>query len=147
MEPKTRLSQIIARYFDAWICQDTWDSRHPLDDQRFYRFVKAVARYSRRQPRPSDIKNLIVQKRSAGHASSDLRKVADEFVELYETLLKYEKTRGFPDALIERADIVRFYLRLTRGPDPNTQHVFESMKDAWGDEWRTKLDREIDIAR
>jgi hypothetical protein len=44
-------------------------------------------------------------------------------VELYETLLEYERTRGFPDALIERTDIVRFYLRLTLGADRKAQHV------------------------
>lgn len=147
MEPKTKLSQVIGRYFDTWICRDTWDSHHRLDDQRFYRFVKAVARYSRRPPRPSDVKNLIVQKRGAGQTSSTLRKAADEFVELYETLLEYEKTRGFPDALIERTDIVRFYLRLTLGADRKAQHVNQSMTDAWGQDWQAKLDRELGVAR
>jgi hypothetical protein len=147
MEPKAKLSQVIGRYFDAWICRDTWDSRHPLDDQCFYRFVKAVARYSRCPPRPSDVKNLIVQKRGAGQISSALRKAADEFEDLYETLLAYEKTRDFPDALIERTDIVRYHLKLTLGKGSNDAHVNRTMTNVWGRDWRVRLNRAIGVLR
>lgn len=139
-----KLSQVIARYFDAWVCRDTWDSHHSLDNQRFYRFVKAVARYSRRRPPlPGHIRTLIVQRWSGRLAPAALSESADEFAELYQTLLEYEKTRGFPDALIERTDIVRFHLKLTSGAGPNDPHVNRAMTDVWGQDWRVRLDRAL----
>src|SRR5919197_5186345 len=101
-----KLSRVVSRYFDVWICRDSWDSHHPLDDERFYRFVKAVARYSRRRaPSPADVHALIIKKWSGqGVDHVELEKIATEFAELYQTLLNYEKTSGFPDPLIERTD-------------------------------------------
>jgi hypothetical protein len=135
-----KLSKVVGRYFDAWICRDTWDSFHPLDNQRFYRFVKAVARYSRRPPLPRDIKTLIVERRGGDRRiTAALSKTADKFVDLYQTLLEYEKTRGFPDALIERTNIVRYYLRLTSGSGSNHHHINRMMTDVWGKDWRAEL--------
>src|SRR2546425_2472383 len=108
-----KLSQIVGRYFEAWIGLDTWDSHHPLDKQRFYLFVKAVARYTRRFPSQADIHALIVARWSGQRSRSELNETANYFAELYQTLLGYEMTPGFPDALIERTDIVRYHLELS----------------------------------
>jgi len=143
-----KLSPVVARYFDAWICWDTWDSHHPFDNQRFYRFVKAVVRYSRRRPPLSGhIRSLVVKKWSGRRTPAALRKAADDFARLYETLLEYEKTRGFPDALIERTDVVRYHLKLTLGKGPNDAHVNRTMTDVWGNDWRVKLNRAIGVPR
>ena len=42
----------IDKYFAAWILRDTWDSGHPLDMQRFYRFVRAIDHFSKAIRRP-----------------------------------------------------------------------------------------------
>jgi hypothetical protein len=52
------MSKVVGRYFEAWIALDSWDSFHPLDLQRFYRFVKVVARYSRKPPPPAYLRDL-----------------------------------------------------------------------------------------
>ena len=120
----------------------------PLDNQRFYRFVKAVARYSRRRPPlPRDIKACILKRWRGRRAAAALNKTADQFVDLYQTLLEYERTRGFPDALIERTNIVRYHLALTSTARPNPQHVERMMTDVWGTGWRARLDRALGVAR
>jgi hypothetical protein len=88
-----------------------------------------------------------VQKRGAGQTSSALRKAADEFEDLYETLLAYEKTPDFPDALIERTDIVRYHLKLTLGKGSNDAHVNRTMTNVWGRDWRVRLNRAIGVLR
>jgi len=90
-----RLSPVVQRYFDAWVDRDTWDSWHPLDDEHFYRFVKAVARYSRRRPpRPGDIHALIVARWRGKRRADQLTERAEHFANFYETLLAYRKPRA-----------------------------------------------------
>src|SRR2546425_9448987 len=127
------LSRVVGRYFAVWICNDTWGSHHALDNERFYRFVKAVARYNpRKPPLPREIKARIVRCWRGGRAATALSKTADHFVELYQTLLAYEKTRRFPDPLIERTDIVRYHLELCVRSRLDDNHVKRMMADVWG---------------
>jgi hypothetical protein len=112
--------------------------------KRFYRFVKAVARYSRKAPLQADVHALIVDRWSDQVADSiELDEIARKFAGLYETLLDYERTKGFPDPLIERTNIVKFYLELSIRGRGNDQHINRTMIEAWGKDWRTKLDKEI----
>lgn len=142
------LSRVVGRYFEAWISHDTWDSHHPLDKERFYRFVKAVARYCRRKPlSPREIKECIERRWRGRRAATALSKMADHFVELYQTLLAYEKTRHFPDPLIERTDIVRYHLALSARSGHDEAHINLVMANVWGHDWQTKLDRARDVAR
>ena len=135
-----KLSPVVGRYFDAWICQDSWDSGHPTDTERFYRFVKAVARYSRsRAPSQADIHALIVQRwRGQGVDRVELDTRANEFAELYRTLLNYEKTRDFPDPLIERTNILEYHLRVSAQCQGNDQCINRMMTEVWGKDWHTK---------
>lgn len=142
------LSRLVGRYFDVWICNDTWDSHHALDNKRFYRFVKAVARYNpRKLPLPRDIKARIVQRWRGRRAATALNKTADHFVDLYQALLAYEKTRRFPDPLIERTDIVPYHLELCVRSRHDNNHVKRTMADVWGEDWQAKLDRARGVAR
>ena len=142
------LSQVVGRYFDAWISNDTWDSYHPLDDERFYRFVKAVARYNRRKPPlPQDINACIVGRWQGQRTPAALRQAADHFVDTYQTLLAYEQTRRFPDPLIERTDIVRYHLELSVRSGHDNGHVNRMVADAWGPDWQTTLDRASGVLR
>ncbi len=140
------LAPVIGRYFEAWICLDTWDSYHPLDERRFYRFVKAVARYTRRVLSPADIHALIVERRDGQQDRAELNKTAKQFAERYQTLLDYEKTGGFPDALIERTDIVKYYVQLSISSRENKQHINRMMTEVWGKDWRVDLDKEMGVS-
>ncbi len=137
-----KLSPVIARYFDSWICHDTWDSHHLFDRERFYRFVKAVARYSRRAPLPGDVQALIVDRWRHRRVRTALHRATERYGALYQTLLEYERTRGFPDALIERTNIVRYYLRLAPR-SPNAQHFDRTMTNVWGKDWQKKLEAKL----
>jgi hypothetical protein len=136
-----KLSPVVHRYFEAWIHRNTWDSYHSQDNEKFYRFIKAIARYSRRVPSPADIYTLIVERWKGQRDSAKLDETAERFADLYQTLMDYEKTGGFPDPLIERTDIVKYHLELSVHSRDNRQHVNMTMTDVWGKDWRTKLDK------
>jgi len=142
------LSRVVRRYFDAWISHDTWDSYHLLDSERFYRFVKAAARYSRRKtPWPRDVKAGILTPWRRRRPAAALNRTADRFVALYQTLLEYEKTRGFPDPLIERTDIVQYHLALTSTSRPNHAHEDRVMAEVWGKRWQETLNKALGVTR
>jgi len=42
----------IDKYFAAWILRDTWDSEHPIDTQRFNRFIRSINHFSKDKRRP-----------------------------------------------------------------------------------------------
>lgn len=42
----------IDKYFASWILHDTWHTSHPLDNDRFYRFVIAIDHFSKPIKRP-----------------------------------------------------------------------------------------------
>jgi hypothetical protein len=69
----------------------------------------------------------------------ELDKRATEFAELYQTLLDYEKTKGFPDPLIECTDIVKYSLKL-RG---DQQYINRMMTEVWGKDWQDQLTEEM----
>lgn len=138
--PKHKLSPVVSRYFDAWICRDTWDSHHPLDTEQFYRFVKAVAKYNRQKPLPATIHAAIMNRWKGRRSHRQLKEKADHFSELYAVLLDYERTKGFPDALIERRDIVKFHLKLSG----RSGALYTSMMTkAWGRDWKNKLEKAL----
>lgn len=148
MNPEMPFPRIAGRYFEAWIANDTWDSYHSLDNERFYRFVKAVARYNRRKPPlPREVSAGIVQRWRGRRVAAELRKTADHFVDLYQTLLAYEATRRFPDPLIERTDIVKYHLELSVRSRNNLGQVERTMADVWGRDWRVKFDRARGVQR
>lgn len=126
----------------SWISRDTWDTHHPLDSARFYRFVKAVARYSRRAPSSGTIHNAIMSRWKEQRDNAALRETADHYTELYRTLLEYERTKGFPDPLIECRDIVQYHLSLTARGASNGQYR-KTMAMEWGPDWRKKLDQAL----
>ena len=134
-----KISKVVGRYFDAWITLDTWDSFHPLDMQRFYRFVKAVVRYSRNPPSPSDVRALITARWHDQRPVDALDQAADRYAAIYETLISYEKTGGFPDALTERTSIVKFHGQLSSQENSSAQHIETTMSHVWGKDWQKKL--------
>ena len=64
---------------------------------------------------------------------------AEKYGEIYQTLLEYERTSGFPDALIDRKNILAFYNRLRISGRQNDQHIDRMMTAAWGKDWQRKL--------
>lgn len=150
---KKKLPLVVSRYFDAWIANDTWDSGNRHDMERFYRFCKAVVRYSRKNtPLPGDIEELIIQRWGEKRVRTTLQAAADEYSSLYQTLMEYEKTKEFPNAMIECKSIVRFYQRLIRENEvirqgqrrqekPSKELIDRAMTAIWGETWRAQLNK------
>lgn len=139
-----RLSPVVNRYFENWICQDSWLSFHPLDKQRFYRFVKAVMRYSRKScPSAADIRALILSRRGELKTIEELDNAAEQYADMYETLLEYERTGDFPSTMIERTNIVRFHAQLTSHGKACPQYIDRVMSRVWGKDWQTRLNKAL----
>ncbi|MBN2591727.1 MAG: hypothetical protein JXA96_17810, partial [Sedimentisphaerales bacterium] len=45
-------TKAIDKYFASWILCDTWPTNHPLDMERFYRFIIAIHHFSRNKRNP-----------------------------------------------------------------------------------------------
>ena len=146
------LSPVVSRYFDNWIDNDTWDSGHWLDRARFYRFVKAVTRYSRKTPHPGSLQELIIQRWRKRRTNKALAAAADDFASLYQTLIEYEGTDDFPNAMIEHNNILSYYHRLIRESEvirkgkriqekPSKHQIDSVMTRVWGESWRDQLNK------
>lgn len=135
-----KLSPVIQRYFDAWIQMDTWDSYHPLDQERFYRFIKSVKRYSKRKPAPSEIEKMIIERWKGRRVKRHLIASAQRYASRYEIILKYEATRGFPNWLIERTSLPRCYLALAID-EVSPKKINEIMTRLWGKDWQSELEK------
>jgi len=137
-----KLSPVVGRYFDAWIKLQTWDSGHQLDQQRFYRFVKAIVRYSRRRPSSIEVESLIEARWEGRRDSESLEETARHFASIYTAILDYENTNGFPNPLIERTNIVQCQIWLA-SENVSEQQLDNSMSHLWGEDWRIQLQRAI----
>jgi len=94
---------MVEKPFLGWISCDTWFKGHPSDDERFYRFVWAVAQYSRRLPSEMTIRDLIISEWAGKLESDFLQSQALYYSGLYATLLEFAKvrTKGQPFLLRE----------------------------------------------
>jgi hypothetical protein len=106
-------SKTVDRYFLAWIGPDTWDSFHPLDMERFYKFVKAIKRYSRSNYGPKILENIVKAARNEHPDLNDdyVKEIAQDFSSISHQILDYEST-PFPDPLIEMRNPYAVSLRL-----------------------------------
>ena len=88
-----KLSPKVENYFTNWISRDTCYTGSLYDMERFYQFVKAVKRFSKKPPTECFVRELIVK--HGGFEAKYLEKKAAHFGQLYVTLFEYENTQ-FP---------------------------------------------------
>ncbi len=95
-------AKIIDIYFLNWIRQDTWDSFHWLDMERFYKFVKAIKKYARSKYGPKIYKNIIkaAKKEHPNLNEAHVEEKARYFSSIVHQILDYEST-SFPDPIVE----------------------------------------------
>lgn len=135
-----KLSRVVNRYFEAWISQNTWNSSHWLDNERFYRFVKAIIRYSRRKPTENDIRYKIMEIYKGKLDEEFLYEEAERFTYKYSIILAYERTKDFPNPIIEKNNIFSYYFHLRPHYHNNTKELERIMAEVWGKEWKKKLE-------
>jgi hypothetical protein len=88
----------VQKYFNTWINQDGWNSEHPLDQQRFYRFVKACKPHGKKKISYHDVKNAIIEKVlsiSPDFDKDTLEELANNFAGRYSMFMDYEDV-SFP---------------------------------------------------
>jgi len=134
------MSPVVNRYFQHWLLHDSWHSGHWADMERFFKFVKAVLRYSKKRPSDSEVRDRIMERE--GLPQDDLEKRASHFAGLYAHILEFVGV-GFPDALIEKTNIQRYHFSLEAALGHRNQaQIAEAMQREWGDDWRTMLELE-----
>jgi hypothetical protein len=147
-------SKIIDRYFLSWICPDTWATYHPLDMERFYKFVKAIKRYARSNYGPKIYKNIIkaARKEHPGLDEGHIREMAEDFSSIVHKILDYELT-PFPDPIVEMRNPYEVSLRLRsiqradkKGdlrPFYTDKQVEEILDKNFGPDWRERSRQHI----
>jgi hypothetical protein len=127
----TFFSKVVDRYFRQWIALPTWDSMHPMDLGRFYQFLKAIKRYSRKHW-ATRFHQSVVEAATEFHPRLDkehVHRMADFFLETARTIFEYESA-PFPDPLVEMRNPheVSLYLRTLRvyDNDGNVQYRYTS---------------------
>jgi hypothetical protein len=91
---KEKLSPLIEQHFRQWISVELWYVGHPLDEERFYRFVWCVIRLSRKPPSEEFIRNLIIAEWEGKLESTYLSGKAIHYSGLYATLSEFAKARS-----------------------------------------------------
>jgi hypothetical protein len=86
-------SPVVRRMFQQWIKSETWYTGYACDQDRFYRFVWAVVRYSRRRPEGRELESLMIQKWKGRLAQDVLEQQARGYASLYTRLIDFAKNR------------------------------------------------------
>lgn len=79
--------------FDQWINMDTWHTGHACDEERFYVFVWAIVRFSRRRPDETEIQLHIRAAKAGKFDPEAIAFYAKKFGALYNHLYEFGKAR------------------------------------------------------
>lgn len=142
-------AKVIDRYFLSWICPDTWDTFHPNDMERFYKFVKAIKRYARSNYGPKIYQNIIkaVRKEHPNLNEEHIEEMARKFSSIVHKILDYEST-PFPDPIVEMRNphFVSLRLRSIQIADKKgnfhsfytEKQIEEILAKNFGSDWRER---------
>lgn len=149
------LPSSVEPYFRAWIRVDTWHTKHLSDLERFFKFVWAVHRYCRarkgakrskkRLPSDTEIREAIIETRRDTFNAEALEDEAQFFSSLYGHLLDFANTPNYPDHMIEKKSILRYYFQLEYelgGYAARPEDIARHMQRDWGEDWEEKLEKD-----
>ena len=136
-----KLSPLVNKYFLAWINSSTWNTGHDADRRRFYKFVKAVVKYSQKRPSSGTVRRLILAHGKGKLEESVLDSEAAEYASLYDSILGFADIQ-FPDPLVERKNASSHYFGLCAAFGPEAEdRIDKIMKREWGSDWKKKVFR------
>jgi hypothetical protein len=142
MVDKSLLSPVVERYLQAWIGVESWHTNHGHDLSRFYRFVRAVMRYSKAPITGGDLRAILLKRFSSEFNREYLAKVVDRYCSLFEDLYAFSKDKSpFPDVVIEKLNISRYYHTIVFRSNDDESYIETKMSHDWGDDWKEKLKR------
>ena len=79
---KKYFSKLVDCYLIEWINVGTWYTGHPYDMERFYKFIHALKRFSKKEICAKDVENRIKEAVTNGHGGfnkEELNRIAKEF--------------------------------------------------------------------
>jgi hypothetical protein len=141
-------SQLTDRYFNHWISLPTWDSRHPLDMQRFYQFVKALRKYSRKPWQTKFHENIQIAAKANHPTLNDkyVTEMADLFLAHAEIIFAYDAVRFDPCIEMRNPHDVRISLRRMQSTDGKggkqplytPEQIEQILVDNFGINWKDR---------
>ncbi len=97
---KYQMPKLIEKYYLVWVNGPTL-LEHPLDKDRFFRFVKACIKYSRRALREGWLRYFLERDLQRRYANDKYREqLIVETVILFQNILDFNKV-SFPDHILE----------------------------------------------
>ncbi len=99
----------------------------------------------RRLPSDAEIRKAIIEARRHTFNAEALEDEAQYFSSLYNHLLDFANTPNYPDHIIEKKNILRYYFQLEYqlgGYAAKPEQIATYMKRDWGEDWEEKLDNE-----
>lgn len=84
-----KLSQRCQEEYERWIGNENWHTGHPLDKKRFYNFVDAFLRYSRKEMGGDDLKRDIISRYEAKLDSKSLEDDAEHYTVLFCEIVEF----------------------------------------------------------
>jgi len=88
-------SENVDSHLRSWLVHDSWESAHPMDEARFFSFVRVLVDESR-FPAPLELKTSLKSALREYHPNivlSKFEKDIDRFVADAQTIFVYEKSR------------------------------------------------------
>ena len=100
MGTKYQMPKLIKRYYLAWVNGPTL-LEHPLDRDRFFRFVKACIRYSRQEVHEAWLRYFLEKDLQKRYTNEQYREqLIIEVIILFQAILDFNKV-SFPNPILE----------------------------------------------
>ena len=139
-----KMPELIEKYYKGWIKWPTLLQAHP-DRERFYRFVKACIRYSRRNIDTGWLRYFLERDLAKRYSEQYRDEIIAEILILFERILDFNKT-SFPDHILEMKNPYAIYGVLRRygyvdkdgkeKPYYSDAKIEKILRDNFGPSWR-----------
>lgn len=152
--PKFRMSKLIEKYYLVWINGPTL-LEHPLDRDRFFRFVKACIRYSRQELHEGWLRYFLERDLQKRYTNAQYREeLITEAVILFQHILDFNKVT-FPDPVLEmrnpyavKLQLQRYYYTDKDGkrrPTYSEDEIEKILKDNFGASWEENYRKKLGL--
>jgi hypothetical protein len=99
-------------------------------------------RYARSPISGGDLRKILIQRFTGQPNQEYLTERTDRYVMLFEYLYDFSTTEFiFPDPLIEKRDISRYYHELSVRSNHNESYIGMKMTHEWGNDWEEQMNK------
>jgi len=148
------MPRLIEKYYLAWLNGATL-LEHPLDRDRFFRFIKACIRYSRQGLHEGWLRYFLERDLCERYTDSEYReKIISEVIIVFQHVLDFNKV-SFPDPVLEmrnpylvKMTLERYYYTGRNGsrrPVYSADEVERILRDNFGSSWKENYRRKYGL--